>query len=544
MLLLFLLTWVNLQASRGILDRQSRSDAAGTTEKTNQYLDLYVENIKSLLRYLQTEQRITSDRLRDLADMVPVIVETLYLIRDDGTVLCSRQVIYDLLGNDFRSSGYDPLSAGAVLSWSEPYSSNLSGPTVGLFQRISAGVVVVEIDLELLREQVAGAAGRPDMALVITSPDGRLILDDRQSPISYAVVRDTSFLRAVASAPYGSSVLAWEGRSSLLFKSRGNALGWNVHAIVDATYLESELGVLYGNLTKVGALLFGVLFVSSLLMSLIITRPVRSLAMSMDRVQSLNHLVPIPNNYTDELADLVDSYNAMMARINALSYENNEYEWRMLQSQIGPHFLYNTLACISALTKRNRVERVRRAIDSLVRLLRYSFDRQSSEVTLQDEIEMTEAYIRIQNIRYGDRFALDLHVPDDIRTAKVPALLLQPIVENSVFYGFSSNERTGRISLTARRASDELLVFIADDGSGMSADKLASVRARVEAQHLGCVRDPAGSERTDRNRLNAIGLHNIHRRLKVHYGGDYGLGIDSRPGVGTQVILRLPLLDR
>lgn len=508
--------------------------------------------MKSLFRYIATEGEITSDRLRDLADMVPLIVETLYLLTDDGRVFCSRQVVYDLLGNTFDSPNFDPRSVGPTFDWTEPYVSNLSGLTIAMLQRIPQGVGVVEINIELLREQIAGAAGRRDMALVVTSSEGRLILDDRASPFSYAAVRDAEFLDALSAAPKGASEFLWDGASRLVVKSGRNALGWNVHVLVDPAFIERELAVLYRNFRTIGALLVAVLLVSSFLLSLIISQPVRRLAAVMDQVQSLNQVSPIANPYTDELSDLVDSYNAMMDRINSLTYENNEYEWRMLQSQIGPHFLYNTLACISALAKRNRVDRVRLAIDSLVELLRYSFGRQSSEVILKDEIDMIEAYVRIQRIRYGDRFVLHVECPaEEIRT-RVPALILQPIVENSIFYGFAANTESGTIDVSVSRRNGSLTITVRDNGAGMSADRLREIRHVLERDDGDC---SGGAPQTVtgslelkaapvlRDRMNAIGLRNIHERLKVHYGPEYGLSIASEPAVGTTVVINLPAID-
>lgn len=552
MLLFFLLAWVNFRASRGILERQTRAEARGTAEKTNQYLDLYVESVKSLFRYIATERVITADRLRELADMVPLVVETLYVLRDDGTVVCSRQVVYDLLGNTFAGPEFDPYGVGPTFDWTEPYASNLSGLTIAMLQRIPHGVVVAEINIELLREQIAGAAGRRDMALVITSADGRLILDDRASPFSYAAVRDAGFLHALSDAPYGASEFLWQGSARLIVKSRRNALGWNVHVLVDPAFMERELTVLYRNFRTIGVLLLAVLLISTLGLSLIITQPVRRLAATMDQVQSLNQVSPVPNTFTDELSDLVDSYNAMMYRINSLTYENNEYEWRMLQSQIGPHFLYNTLACISALAKRNRVDRVRLALDSLVELLRHSFGRQSSEVVLRDEIDMLEAYVRIQRIRYGDRFTLEVDCPAEASRTKVPALILQPIVENSIFYGFSDRSDTGTIHVSISRRGGSLTVIVRDDGAGMWPERLAEVRRTLHLQDDECGSDPfeegaasteAGDSTAPRDRLNAIGLRNIHRRLRVHYGPEYGLSIHSQPAAGTRVVIHLPAID-
>ncbi len=525
-----------------MLKQKMLDEASLLVSKSNQYLDLYTESVRSLFLYLQSDTITASGQLLALADISPLIIETLYFVADDGSVLSSRQVEYDVMGNDFSQADVDLGAVGSVLVWSEPYYSPLSGTTVAFLQRNDRGVMILEADLDVLGEKIVGLVDRRGITLHVTSARDATILYDWNGPFRFPVSEDEMLRRALSTVPKGVSTFVWKGAVYDLIKSRANSLGWTVYAILDPAFFSEGLGVLSRGFATLALLLFALLLLSSVVLSLIITKPMRRLALAMDQVRSLKHLTPIANTYQDELKSLVDAYNSMMGRIISLTREKNEYEWKMLQSQIGPHFLYNTLACIHSLAKRGRIAEITHAVGSLIHLLRYSFDRTSCDVALDDELRVLDSYVAIENIRYGDLFALDVRVPADLRRLRVPALLLQPVVENSIFHGFSGGDGKGRISVSAARDGSRLVITVEDDGRGIPPDKLDRLRRRLK-ENDGSDNDvEATTVVGSGDRMNAIGLRNIERRLRVHYGEEYGLRIESRPGVGTQVSLVLPVV--
>ena len=544
-LLFFLLSWLNLRESRAILQQNSLDEASLLVSKSNQYLDLYAESVSNLFLHIQHETVQSSKLLWSFAEDSALIIRSLHFLPDRGPVRSSHQGEYDVAGDGFSALKAELTEIGQGIVWSEPYFSPVSGMTVSVLKRLEGespmepGTVIIDTDLDVLTEKVIGLADITGITLHVTSGKDAAILYDWNGPFRFPFADSGELLETLSGVPPGTSELHWQDTAYFLVKSRTNTLGWHVYAIVDPVFFSAGLEVLNRNFATLGVILFVLVLVSSIILSIIITRPVRRLAFSMDQVRSLDHLTPIANSYQDEFGELVDAYNSMMGRITNLTYEKNEFEWKMLQSQIGPHFLYNTLACINSLAKRSRTAEITSTIESLIHLLRYSFDRTASDVPLEDELRVLESYVAIQNIRYGDVFALDVDVPEESRKLLVPALLLQPVVENSIFHGFLAEGGSGSIEVGALQVNGNLEITVSDKGWGMTGNELDNLRDILR------IRGDGGQpeKRVDgqsRDRMNAIGLRNIQQRLHVHYGEEYGVHVDSEAGSGTRVTLVLP----
>jgi sensor histidine kinase YesM len=224
----------------------------------------------------------------------------------------------------------------------------------------------------------------------------------------------------------------------------------------------------------------------------------------------------------------------MMERIHHLLLETkememrkNQYELKMLQSQIAPHFLYNTLACISSLAKQRKIEAVRETIRALVGLLSFSFDKSGEFVTLEEEIEGLRMYAYIQTVRYGEKFILTIDAAPESLQSQILKLTLQPLVENAIFHGLAPRKVQGNIRIRTFVRKDRLCIIIRDNGLGMNSEQLSSIyseRRRAPSKH----------------RFTGIGIMNVQERIRLHFGEEFGLRIASIPGVGTLIRIELP----
>lgn len=213
-----------------------------------------------------------------------------------------------------------------------------------------------------------------------------------------------------------------------------------------------------------------------------------------------------------------------------LQNEQQKMEMKMLASQINPHFLYNTLESLrmQALTAGNRD--VANSIKLLGKAMRYVLENTgTSFITLKKEIDYIETYLRIQKFRFGDRVNFTMEVAEDIMTDKVLILpfLLQPVIENAIVHGLEEMTENGRVRVELTRTEELLQVTVSDNGIGMDREELEQLQ-----------------ENMNRNTLNAgssIGLGNINRRIRLCYGREYGISIESKKGEGTRVILRIPI---
>ena len=549
-----LLVWNNLKVSEGLFEEQVLQDAQTIVERTNYLLNAYSDHIQSILLLLQMNHDIfvTGEKeeaqaaMRNYFEFKGTIARTLYFITEDGNVYCSDQVVFDILGNPELLGMYKELreNYGAV-NWSEPYYSPVTGETIAFVRPVYSkgnqlvGTAVVEIDLNLLHSRLAHLLVKPGQSYVVTSSmhlpidfqtDSELLIYEKH-PTRKRL--DASFLQTLLDRSAGVHDLAVGERSAVMIKSSQNLLGWNVIAIIDKVNLYSSINRLGDNFRNMAMLWFLVLLVSAVMLSRSFTKPVRHLAAKMDRVSNFDVLSPLPSTRTDEIGILIRSYNALMERVHSLIGQvresermKKEYELKMLQSQIKPHFLYNTLACIGSLAKQHKIDEVRETIRSLIGLLSFSFNKSSEYTTLEEELESLRMYAQIQQVRYGDMFKLEIRTEPDLLGCEVLKLLLQPLLENALFHGIAAAERSGTIRVVGRSRGKRLQLFVIDDGAGFPKEALN-------------VLSEAG--RQDPKSFNHVGLMNVHERIRIHYGEEYGLRILSRPNRGTAVRVELPL---
>jgi two-component system, sensor histidine kinase YesM len=208
--------------------------------------------------------------------------------------------------------------------------------------------------------------------------------------------------------------------------------------------------------------------------------------------------------------------------------KQKESEFKMLSSQINPHFLYNTLEMIRMKAFMNNDVEVANIVKLLSKMMRSSLERTDQPVPLESEIDIVTRYLEIQKLRFGEKIEYDISIECDISTYKVFPLLLQPIVENSVIHGLENKEGKGELHIIVRENDRYLMIEVTDNGIGITESVLEKLRLR-----LNQTEDPSTS--------NHIGLYNVHQRIKLHYGDEFGLKVESTRYQGTTVTMYLPL---
>ena len=235
----------------------------------------------------------------------------------------------------------------------------------------------------------------------------------------------------------------------------------------------------------------------------------------------------------DEIGELIDTYNYMTRKMDQLMTDQAKAaeelriaEFRSLQAQINPHFLYNTMDMINWLAQQGRTDEVSRAVQSLSRFYKLTLSRKQSISTIYREAEHVSIYLQIQNMRYHDSITFVSDIPDELMEYQIPKLTLQPIIENSVLHGIlETADKTGTIVLTGWMEDGDIVLLISDDGVGIAPDKLPMILS---------------GEGTSISGGTNIAIYNTHRRLQVLYGADYGLTYSSDVGKGTEVQIRIP----
>lgn len=214
-------------------------------------------------------------------------------------------------------------------------------------------------------------------------------------------------------------------------------------------------------------------------------------------------------------------------RIHAeqLYARQKEAEFKMLASQINPHFLYNTLETIRMKARVNHQPEIEELVKMLAKILRNNVRAGDRDVTLGQELDLVESYLKIQQYRFDERLEYEISTEDGLKEEKMLPLILQPIVENSIIHGLESKEGVGHIRIRARREKEDFLVIVEDDGIGISSEVLERIREGLNSREL--------------NRPH-IGVSNVHQRLRLKYGNGYGLVVESEEGCFTRVAVRIP----
>ena len=263
------------------------------------------------------------------------------------------------------------------------------------------------------------------------------------------------------------------------------------------------------------------------------TRRIQTLIGTMDRVVAGDFSVKLDPGDKDEFGQLTERFNYMTLEIEqlldqkfVLGKEVKNLELRALQAQINPHFLYNTLDLINWMAVRCGSEEIAGVVNSLSRFYRLSLSGGEDTVALSEELEHARTYVAIQNMRYEDKIALHVQIPQAFMDRPILKLVIQPLVENSIFHGIMAKpDERGAIWIEARRDEDDIVIHVRDDGIGVEEAEIESilVGTHTSGDHHG------------------YGVRNIHERLELNYGAGHGLRFRSRPGEGTTVEFRVPI---
>lgn len=269
-----------------------------------------------------------------------------------------------------------------------------------------------------------------------------------------------------------------------------------------------------------------------------LTNPIFKLKRLMKQAESGDLTVRFNFQHNDEIGELGQSFNHMIARIDQLiqmvyvEQENKRTaEMKSLQEQIKPHFLYNTLDTISWMARDYDAEDIVRLVDALTNMFRIGLSHGKDIITVKEEITHVSNYLYIQKIRYKDKLNYVIHVDESLYAIEVPKLILQPLVENAIYHGVKAKRGGGTITITGVPEGENLVFTVQDDGAGMLQEKVEELNRRM-------------SERSVLDEKKSFGLFYIRERIQLCYGKGYGVHVESTLGEGTRVTITLPLYQK
>ncbi|WP_294167845.1 sensor histidine kinase [uncultured Clostridium sp.] len=324
------------------------------------------------------------------------------------------------------------------------------------------------------------------------------------------------------------SVIKRDNANYIKLESTLDKYGWSIIEEIPSNVIKQPIKQITEKFILTLTLVIVGSFIIIYKLSIWITKPVINMKNTMKQVMDGNLNLKIEVDRNDEIGSLEESFNNMIKWLEESIEEIKEQEKQkriaelsFLQAQINPHFLYNTLSGVRFLVSMNKNEEAEEMIFKFTKLLRNILPKASELISLNEEIEIVIDYIELQKIRYPNLFKVDIFIQESIKSIKVPALILQPVVENAIFYSIDNEGKKGKIRIIGYSEEEKIIIEVIDNGKGMSNRQINDVFKNKEA-------------------MNRVGLINVHERIQLNYGKMYGIEIISEKGKGTRIRYILP----
>ena len=401
---------------------------------------------------------------------------------------------------------------------------------------IEGGVLLVDMSfsgIEQICKDVELASS--DGYLYLIDGDGEIIYHPRQQLIYAGLLEENN--RTAAGYEDGSHAETFGGAKRQVTVKTVGYTGWKLVGVVPADNIWDNYGqLLLFFLFVVLFSIFLLVFVN-LHLSERISVPIKTLERAVKELEAGREEVDIDVSGPYEIEHLGHSIRSMVSTMRHLMDDIIEQEAQkrrseldVLQSQINPHFLYNTLDSVVWMTENGRTDEAILMVTSLARFFRISLSRGSNIIPIADELEHARHYLTIQKMRYKNKFSAVIAAEDGVEGLYTIKLIVQPILENAIYHGMAYADGDGEIAVRARRDGEDVVIEVADNGPGMPEEMVE----RLLDQSYAAAPGTKGS---------GIGLRNVHQRIRLTFGEEYGLAIHSEPDAGTTVCIRLPVLE-
>lgn len=402
------------------------------------------------------------------------------------------------------------------------------------------GVICVDMNLEVIKNTVSKFMDSENNELYIIDSEKNIIYSSDEIDLGRKFNKEWMPDPDNLESEEGQFIKYIGGRKNLVTYYHSKSIGWWYVTVND---LDSLIAANTNGFKKI-IIIFTIamlvtLAILSILMSNTITRPIKKLQTAMKRSKDGDFKTVDGVHSKDEIGQLVTIYNSMVNKISELintvykvTIKEKEAQLNALQTQINPHFLYNTLNSISCIAQVKGVEDIMVICKALSDLFRYSIKAGNQMVTLKEELKSIRDYMTIQSIRYENKIEVIYNIHEEAMNCKILKLTLQPIVENAIYHGLEPKRGKGLLMIEVEETDNEsIVVSITDNGIGMDEAKLNTIRSLL-GEHCD------SSETSDKV---SVGFKNVHDRIILYFGNQYGLRISSTIGIGTNVKICLPL---
>ena len=399
---------------------------------------------------------------------------------------------------------------------------------------IVTGVPIGYLFINMDRDYLVESSQSEISYYFLYDTDGSCISDTEGTADIY---EDEALIQKLYTGEYDRIV--YEDEVYLTAKSRIPGYEWTIVGVTNLNRFNVTGKDLFFILGVTGGIAAVLLAVSVLASATFVTRPLKVLHDGAEQIAEGDMGVRFRFKTKDEIGRLGRIFNYMTQRnleliqqVDDEAKKKREYELSLIQEQVKPHFLYNTLDIIIMLIEMKRETEAARVTRKLASYYKNSLSGSEEIVSIERELEIVRDYLELQMMRYGEKFTYGIDVDYEIRSEVIPKLTLQPLIENALYHGIKNKRGVGKITVTAKMYSDYFIIYIEDNGIGIEQERLAQIQEKINGSN--------GSGDND----EVFGLNNVNERIRLMFGSRYGVFIESKYGEGTKVGVCLPADNR
>ncbi|WP_413379193.1 sensor histidine kinase [Alkalihalobacillus sp. 1P02AB] len=536
---------ISFQTERYIRDLELATLTILMDRKVRSFLDLKEDQPFErymLYRDILSEMNKVEMQNSDI-NLLYIIGENHQYILSDGSSLMANQrpveEVYEHLLETTVDSGGVSLLANQSLNKNE-YVLSITRRIRGATSFIPKGVLGIEVDASALEQLWNLSRPNNDIDFVIVGGDERIVY--HQNPQLLGKKIDEELVEKMEVEQSGSFHGQWDLEEMLFYHNKSMNTGWTLLAMTPVkSVLEPVSGIQRSALlASVIALVLALGISQGFARSIVV--PLKTVQQGMKKVETGEWRKIKELKGSDEMSSMVNSYNMMVERLSQLvedlyaselrnqeiKLEKQKTELQALQSQINPHFLHNTLETMNAYAVLNESEEISEMAEALSNMFRYSI-RNFEVVTIKDELDHIKNFLIVQQHRFQEKIDIDYDIAESLLREDIVKLTLQPLVENSIHHGLRKRFYQGNILIRARCTDELLYIDVMDNGSGISEERLDEIRQKLSSESVH-----------ELNQHMGIGVNNVHRRIQLIFGQEYGLKVTSEVEQGTTVTMTIP----
>lgn len=371
--------------------------------------------------------------------------------------------------------------------------------------------------------------------------DGSVVIFDENLNKISGIAHDSALSKLLKEKPSIGNFSYSEGKNEYTaVHIHSDSTGWTTVGVIPLRYINKDLaGIQYLTvIIIVLTIIIGVTVSVIIAQSLIL--PLENTVNALEKFSRGDFAVRLKENRCDEIGKLNRIFNKAIKEINELMQKvtqseilNKEMEFKTLQSQMNPHFLYNTLDAINWLAFKEKQTEICNLVAAISSLIRASISNKKSIITIEQELDYVKNYIYIQHIRYKDRFDIIYDIDESLLKQAVPKLIIQPIVENAIIHGIENSKNKNLLYISVKCENECIIIIVKDTGIGMTDEKVSEL-----------LKEPLNTEGDEQKAHTNLGLYAVHKRIQLMYGDLYGLTVQSQAGEGTTVTLHIPFTKK